>query len=134
MTISFYTDSKEPEPSINRVMSPILNNEHRDMHHPLSSLIDQIVQNAEKRGDFDDLPGAGKPLTGLDDPLNAVLNRIMSEADAKSPVVILRQQILASQERLKSLTDETARKDEMLLLSELHTKLAIEMEAFRKYG
>ncbi|PRY79480.1 uncharacterized protein DUF1992 [Yoonia maritima] len=104
------------------------------MHHPLSSLIDQIVQNAEKRGDFDNLPGAGKPLTGLDDPQNAVLNRIMTEADAKSPVVILRQQILASQERLTSLTDETSRKDEMLVLSELHTKLAIEMEAFRKYG
>ncbi|WP_106745136.1 DUF1992 domain-containing protein [Yoonia maritima] len=104
------------------------------MHHPLSGLIDQIVQNAEKRGDFDDLPGAGKPLTSLDDPQNAVLNKMMAEADAKSPVVILRQQILASQERLKSLTDETARKDEMLVLSELHTKIAIEMEAFRKYG
>lgn len=104
------------------------------MNHPLSGLIDQIVQNAERRGDFDDLPGAGKPLTGLDNPKDAVLNRIMVEADAKSPVVILRQQILASQERLKSLTDEAARKDEMRVLSELHTKLAIEMEAFRKYG
>jgi hypothetical protein len=103
------------------------------MHHPLSGLIDQIVQNAEKRGEFADLPGAGKPLTGLDEPQNAVLSRIMREADAKSPVVILRQQILASQERLKSLTDEADRKDEMLVLSELHTKLAIEMEAFRKY-
>jgi hypothetical protein len=104
------------------------------MNHPLSGLIDQIVQNAEKRGEFADLPGAGKPLTGLDDPQNAVLNRIMREADAKSPVVILRQQILASQERLKSLTDEANRRDEMLVLSELHTKLAVEMEAFRKYG
>jgi hypothetical protein len=104
------------------------------MNHPLSGLIDQIVQNAEKRGEFADLPGAGKPLTGLDDPQNAVLNRIMREADAKSPVVILRQQILASQERLKSLTDGADRRDEMLVLSELHTKLAIEMEAFRKYG
>ncbi len=104
------------------------------MHHPLSSLIDQIVQNAEKRGDFDDLPGAGKPLAHLDDPQNAVLNRMMQEADAKSPVVILRQQILASQERLKTLSDEKTRKTEMLLLSELHTKLSIEMEAFRKYG
>ncbi|MDO6588775.1 DUF1992 domain-containing protein [Loktanella sp. D2R18] len=104
------------------------------MHHPLSSLIDQIVTNAEKRGDFDDLTGAGKPLPGLDDPQNAVLNRIMREADAKSPAVILRQQILASQERLKTLTDMATRKEEMLVLSELHTKLAIEMEAFRKYG
>ena len=104
------------------------------MHHPLSSLIDQIVQNAEKRGDFENLPGAGKPLTAADNPQDAVLNRIMREADAKSPIVILRQQILASQERLKTLTDAAARKDEMRVLSELHTKLAIEMEAFRKYG
>lgn len=104
------------------------------MHHPLSGLIDQIVQNAERRGDFDNLPGAGKPLAHLDDPQNAVLNRIMQEADAKSPVVVLRRQILEAQERLKTLTDEAARKAEMTRLSELHTKLAIEMEAFRKYG
>lgn len=104
------------------------------MHHPLSSLIDQIVQNAEKRGDFADLPGAGKPLPHLDDPQNAVLNRMMKEADAKSPVVILRQQILASHERLKTIADADARKVEMTYLSELQMKLSIEMEAFRKYG
>lgn len=104
------------------------------MHHPLSSLIDQIVADAEKRGDFDDLPGAGQPLPHLDDPQNAVLNRMMKEADAKSPVVILRQQILESSARLKALTDPAARKDEMARLAELQMKLAIEMEAFRKYG
>ena len=104
------------------------------MHHPLSGLIDQIVQNAEKRGDFEDLPGAGKPLPHLDDPQNAVLNRMMKEADAKSPVVVLRRQILAAQSRLQSLTDPEARKDEMSRLAELQTKLAIEMEAVRKYG
>ncbi len=104
------------------------------MHHPLSGLIDQIVQNAEKRGDFDDLPGEGKPLTHLDDPQNAVLHRMMKEADATSPVVVLRQQILAAQDALKTLTDETDRKAVQFRLSELHTKLAIEMEAFRKYG
>ena len=83
------------------------------MHHPLSSLIDQIVADAERRGDFDDLPGAGKPLPDLDDPQNAVLARMMKEADAKSPVVILRRQILEAQARLKTLTDETDRKAEM---------------------
>ena len=104
------------------------------MDHPLRGLIDQIVENAERRGDFKDLPGAGKPLAHLDDPQNAVLNRMMQEADAKSPVVVLRRQILEAQERLKALTDEADRKAEMARLSELHTKLAIEMEAFRKYG
>ena len=104
------------------------------MHHPLSNLTDQIVENAERRGDFKDLPGAGKPLPHLDDPQNAVLARMMKEADAKSPVVIQRQQILESSEKLKTLTDPAARKNEMARLSELQMKLAIEMEAFRKYG
>ncbi len=104
------------------------------MDHPLRGLIDQIVENAERRGDFKDLPGAGKPLAHLDDPQNAVLNRMMQEADAKSPVVVLRRQILDAQEQLKTLTDATERKAVQLQLSELHTKLSLEMEAFRKYG
>ena len=104
------------------------------MHLPLSSLIDQIVQNADRRGAFDDLPGAGKPLPHLDDPQNAVLKRMRKEADVKSPVIVLRQQILASQARLKDLTEEDARIAEMAHLSELQMKLSIEMEAFHKYG
>jgi hypothetical protein len=32
------------------------------------SLIDKQIREAEARGEFDDLPGAGKPLTGLDKP------------------------------------------------------------------
>lgn len=104
------------------------------MTHPLESLIDQIVENAQKRGDFENLPGAGKPLAHLDDPQNAVLTRMMQEADAKSPVVVLRSQILDAQEKLKGLTDADDHKAMQLRLSELHTKLAIEMEAFRRYG
>lgn len=47
---------------------------------------------------------------------------------------ILRRQILEAQEKLKTLTAAAERKAEQTRLSELHTKLAIEMEAFRKYG
>ena len=104
------------------------------MDHPLRGLIDQIVRNAEKRGDFDNLPGAGKPLVHPENPQDAVLNRLLSEADAKSPVVILRQQILKAQADLQTLSDPEKRRAHMLWLSELQTKLAIEMESFRKYG
>ncbi len=104
------------------------------MPHPLEALIDQIVSKAEARGEFKNLPGAGKPLDLSGNPQDAVLHRIMSEADAKAPVVILRQQILAAQEALKTITDETAHRTQMIYLAELHTRLAIEMEAFRKYG
>lgn len=104
------------------------------MPHPLDSLIDQIVGAAAKRGEFDDLPGAGKPLPSVENPQDAVLTRIMKEADATSPVVVIRNQILAAQERLQRLTDEVARKTETQVIADLNTQLALEMEAFRKYG
>ena len=104
------------------------------MAHPLDSLIDQIVANAARRGDFDNLPGAGKPLPAVDNPQDAVLSRLMKEAEATSPVVVIRRQILAAQERLNTLTDPEARKAEMRVIADLQTRLAIEMEAFRKYG
>ena len=104
------------------------------MTHPLDSLIDQIVANAARRGDFDHLPGAGKPLPAVDNPADAVLAKIMKEAEATSPVVVIRRQILAAQERLAKLADADARKAEMQVIADLHTRLAIEMEALRKYG
>ncbi|MCO4843831.1 MAG: DUF1992 domain-containing protein [Yoonia sp.] len=104
------------------------------MAHPLEALIDQIVQKAQARGDLDNLSGAGKPLNLEGNAQDAVLARIMSEADAKAPVVILRNQILDAQETLKSLTNDAERRSQMIYLAELQTKLAIEMEAFRKYG
>jgi len=104
------------------------------MAHPLDSLIDQIVANAARKGDLDNLPGAGKPLPPVENAQDAVLSRIMREAEATSPVVVLRRQILAAQKRLKGLTDADGRKALMLEIAALQTKLAIEMEAFRKYG
>jgi len=104
------------------------------MSHPLESLIDQIVGAAEKRGDFEDLPGAGKPLPAVENPQDAVLARLMREAEATSPVVVLRRQILQAQDLLETLSDGAARKTQMQVIADLHTKLAIEMEAFRKYG
>lgn len=104
------------------------------MAHPLDSLIDQIVQQATRDGKMDDLPGAGKPLPHVDNPQDAVLARLMKEADATAPVVVLRRQILAAQEKLKTVADEAEKRQQMLYISELQTKLALEMEAFRKYG
>lgn len=104
------------------------------MPHPLESLIDQIIQNAEKRGDFDNLPGAGKPIKYAEAQQDAVLNRLLWDAEATSPVVVLRRQILAAQAHLKTLVTKDDIKAQMFVLSELNMKLAIEMEAFRKYG
>ncbi len=104
------------------------------MTHPLDSLIDQIVNAAAKRGELDNLPGAGKPLPEVENPQDAVLARIMKEADATSPVVVLRRQILAAQEKLKETINPDDRKEQMQIIADLQMRLAIEMEAFRKYG
>lgn len=34
----------------------------------IETWVDQTIRQAQRRGDFDDLPGAGKPLTSLDRP------------------------------------------------------------------
>lgn len=104
------------------------------MAHPLNSLIDMVLGRAEKRGDFDRLEGAGKPLPPVDDPKNAVMNRMMRESKVKPPVVVLKEEIAASRARLAELTDETERRAEMKVMADLQTRLAMEMEAFRRFG
>lgn len=104
------------------------------MAHSLESLIDQIVQRAQQREELDDLPSAGKPLVHPENPKEAVLLRLMKEADATSPVIVLRRQIIAAQDVLKTLAGDDERKAKMHQIAELQTKLAIEMEAFRKHG
>lgn len=61
------------------------------MSHPLGSLLDQIMANAERNSEFDNLPGARKPLQNLHQPKEAVLNTLMKENQAK-PVAVLLQQ------------------------------------------
>lgn len=104
------------------------------MPHPLDSLIDQIVSGAAAKGELDDLPGQGKPLPHLDNPADPLMARMMSEAKAKPLIVTLKEQIAASQARLSGLTDPDARKAEMKVMSDLQTRLAIEMESIARYG
>lgn len=104
------------------------------MSHPLDAMIENAIREAQARGEFDNLPGAGKPLENPSNPTDAVLDRLMSESQAVPPAVLLKREIAASRERLKSLTTEETRKEELKKLSELQTRLSIELEAARKFG
>lgn len=104
------------------------------MSHPLSHLIDRALGRAEAAGELENLPGAGKPIPKHEGPGDPVLNRLMTESKVKPPVVVLKEEIAASRERLAALVDEGARKAEMKVLADLQTRLALEMEAFRKFG
>ena len=89
------------------------------MTHPLDAFIDQIVQAAEKRGDFDDLAGAGKPQVHPENPADAVLNRHTKKADAKSLVRVIRRQIFEGRALLKGLTEPDARENQIRHLNDL---------------
>ena len=104
------------------------------MSHPLEAAIENSIKAAEAAGEFDDLPGAGKPLAFLTNPKDAVLDRIMTEAKAKPPVVTLKMKILELHQALKAETDDSARKAIMTEISGYQLKLDLELEAVRKYG
>ena len=104
------------------------------MAHPLNPAIEMALQQANRNDEFKDLPGAGKPLTHLHQPKDAVLSHLMKEHQAKPKAVLLKQQISDGMTKLKTLTDETERKAQMRVLSDLQLKLALEIEAFNKYG
>lgn len=103
------------------------------MDHPLISLIDQQIAKAEAEGQFEGLAGAGRPLDLSGDAADAVLNRMMQEADATSPLVELKRQIAQAQADLSGLVGE-AQRARMAELAELQMKLAMEIERYRKYG
>lgn len=104
------------------------------MDHPLETLIDRIVANSARRGELDNLPGAGKPLTDAHLGKDAVLNRLMTENQAKPQAVVLNEQIHKSRARLQILTAPDERKAEMKVLADLRMRYALELEATRKYG
>jgi hypothetical protein len=77
------------------------------------SAIDKQIREAAERGEFDNLPGAGKPLPGLDQPYDENwwvkdLLRREQMVGGPAPVVALRKEIDALPERIARLTLESS--------------------------
>ncbi|MFW2542133.1 DUF1992 domain-containing protein [Primorskyibacter sp. 2E107] len=80
------------------------------MDHPLIDLITAKIRLAEAEGQFDNLPGAGKPLPPCDDPENAVLHRILKENGGVPEIVSLSRELSRLREALRETSDRTDRK------------------------
>lgn len=85
---------------------------------PVGNWVDQLIRAAQERGQFDDLPGAGKPLPGIDGPLDEdwwVRQKIRSEglpADALlPPALLLRKEVAGLPEAVRHLPTEAAVRD-----------------------
>lgn len=75
------------------------------------SLIDKQIRLAQERGDFDDMPGAGKPLPGLDKPYdeNWWLKDLLRREDLSYPLpttLALRKEIQDLPEKAAAVRSE----------------------------
>jgi len=75
-----------------------------------SRLAEKRIQDALDRGELDDLPGQGEPLVFEDDrgvPEDLRLAyKILKNANCLPPELMLRKEIIATEELMASLTDE----------------------------
>ena len=95
------------------------------MDHPLIDLINQKIREAEEAGEFDNLEGAGKPLPKVDDPENALINRLIKENGAVPEFVSLSRELAALREELRETGDRTQRREIMQKMSMMEARIAI---------
>lgn len=76
------------------------------------SWVEKQIREAQERGEFDNLPGAGKPLRGLDDPdpdwwvKKMMAREGLDMADALPPVMLLRREHATFPESLLEVRTE----------------------------
>lgn len=87
--------------------------------------IDKAIREAQERGAFDNLPGKGKPLAGLDEPddenwwLKRYLEREKIPSDVLLPPgVLLRKEIEQLPTTVRSMPDESAVRAAVAALNE----------------
>ena len=102
------------------------------MDHPLIDLITAKIMAAEKNGEFDNLPGAGKPLPKCDDPENALLNRVMKENRATPEFVSLSRELAKLREELRDTGDRTKRREIMKEMSMMEARIDIARKQFAR--
>ncbi|QOL79514.1 DnaJ family domain-containing protein [Pseudooceanicola spongiae] len=102
------------------------------MDHPLLELINARIAEAEARGDFDNLPGAGKPLPAEDDPENALMNRLVREAGGAPAFVSLSRELRRLREELLGEGDRTRRREILKEMSMMEARIEIARAAWVK--
>lgn len=95
------------------------------MDHPLIDLISAKIAEAERNGEFDNLPGAGKPLPRVDDPENALLRRVMEENGAEPEFITLSRELRRLRAELNEEGDRTRRTEIMKEMSMMDARIAM---------
>ncbi|WP_127115043.1 DUF1992 domain-containing protein [Shimia sediminis] len=101
------------------------------MDHPLIDLITQKIREAEEEGAFDNLEGAGKPLPKVDDPENALINRLIRENGAVPEFVSLSRELARLREELRETGDRTRRQDILKEMSMMEARIDLARKTYR---
>jgi hypothetical protein len=87
-------------------------------------LAEQRIADAIRRGELDDLPGAGRPLDLTDEPFvsgeQRMVNRILANAGVAPPEIGLRKELAALRAELAALRDDAAGQR-----ARLHRRIAV---------
>lgn len=104
--------------------------EHRPRHE---SVVEEQIRKAQERGEFDNLPGKGKPLRGLDGPydelwwVKELIRREGLPTDALLPTPLqLRKEVERLPETVRELPTEQAVRE---LVSELNHRIVAWLRA-----
>lgn len=93
----------------------------------LERIVEERIQVSQKRGDFDNLPGAGKPLEFEDDshvPEELRLPfKILKNADCLPPEIEIKKEIERTEDLLAGMSDTAERYRTMKRLNYLIFKL-----------
>ncbi|HEY6727602.1 MAG TPA: DUF1992 domain-containing protein [Polyangiaceae bacterium] len=85
------------------------------------SLVERRIREAAERGEFDDLPGAGKPLPGLDEPYDEMwwVKNLMEREQLSllPPALELRRDVERGLEQALRLASETGVRRAVKLLN-----------------
>lgn len=103
------------------------------MYHPLNLTLDLYLGRQAARGEFDHLEGEGMPLD-LSAQAPSVLDKLMKEANVKPVVVLLSQKEVETRHRLSKARDPVTRRKILRELADLQTRIAIEIEAYSRFG
>lgn len=73
-------------------------------------IVEQRIQTAQKKGEFDDLPGSGKPIDTTDDPSVPeelrMAYKMLKNADCLPPELELKKDIMTTESLLEKTADE----------------------------
>ncbi len=102
------------------------------MYHPLNLTLDLYLQRMAAAGEFDHLEGEGKPLD-LSPGGPGVMEKLLQEADVKPVIVVLQQKSTHLRSLLKNEGNPDGRRKIQRELADIHTRLAMEIEAWRAF-